>query len=131
MAKIKKKVCATAKIWGWSTCKECDSRPWPKCKNNSVWHKPTLEEWMATGWPKNKTKKERLAIQESLKKAKWFQKQSAEDQKDMLELSWGLSKPTTLKERREAYRDFMSLPDYKPLPSGPGEVQATFIQRKK
>ena len=130
MARVKKPACREVKIWGWHLCRECENRPWPKCGNIEKWHTPTLKEYVSEGWPKNKTKAERLEIQERLKKSSRYQRASAKSKKAMLEFSWSLSRPVRMKDKIESFKEFMKLPDYIPLPSEPDETMATFIQRK-
>jgi len=132
MLRVKKPACDEVRTWGWHMCGMCENSPWPKCGNIEKWHTPTLKEYVSEGWPKNKTRAERIEIQERLKKYKWFQRMSKKRQKKELELSWLLSKPVTMKDKIESYKEFIKLPDYPgPLPSKPGEVQAVFIGKKK
>ena len=128
MARVKKPACREVKIWGWHLCRECENRPWPKCGNIEKWHTPTLKEWLI-GWPKNKTKAERIEIQEKLKTSYRYRHAGEKGRKKMLDFSWELSKPVTKKDKIESYRDFINLPDYIPLPTG-DETMAIFIGKK-
>jgi len=129
MAKAKKRFCSQRNFWGRAVCKECISRPWPKCGNVLISEFVKFEKNLAA-WKMGRTRKEERELYDKMMATipefgDWHW--------DRIFIAAGqMSKkfPETAKDRKEAEKFFSSLPPYIPLPSEPDETMAIFIRKK-
>jgi hypothetical protein len=108
-------------------CGQCIYKDKKPCGNQPEWRKATLEN---TDWGPTYTYAERKELARTLKLKRWFQRLPKDEQKDLIKLHWGFTKPLTLKQKIKAVKDLNSLPPYSAPPFRPGEVEATFFRRK-